>query len=99
MRFANRAAGAVSRRLGRPEILAAVDPVARRIQADDVAISAILAAALAGDGGYVDVGTNRGQVLAEAVRVSPRGHHIAFEPIPQLADEVAAAFPRVDTRR
>lgn len=99
MRLVNRAAGAVSRRLDRPEILAAVDPVARRIQADDVGIGAILATALAGGGGYVDVGTNRGQVLAEAVRVSPRGRHVAFEPIPELADELAATFPSVDTRR
>jgi FkbM family methyltransferase len=76
-----------------------VDPAARRVQADDVAISAILAASLGGNGGYVDVGTNRGQVLAEAVRVSPRGRHIAFEPIPLLADELAATFPGVDTRR
>jgi len=99
MRLVNRVVGGISRRLGRPEILAAVDPVARRVQADDVAIGAILASALAGGGDYVDVGTNRGQILAEAVRVSPRGKHVAFEPIPALADRVAAAFPGVEVRR
>jgi FkbM family methyltransferase len=99
VRFVNRVAGGVSRRLGRPELLAAVDPYARRIQADDLAISAILATALGGGGSYVDVGTNRGQVLAEAVRVAPGGGHVAFEPIPELADQVASAFPQVDTRR
>jgi FkbM family methyltransferase len=98
MRLVSRVAGAMSRRLGRPELLAAVDRTARRTQADDLAIRAILATALGGSGSYVDVGTNRGQVLAEAVRVSPRGRHIAFEPIPRLADELAAAFPGVDTR-
>ena len=36
MRLVNRLAGGVSRRLGRPELLAAVDPVARRVQADPI---------------------------------------------------------------
>jgi FkbM family methyltransferase len=99
VRAVNRIAGAASRRLGRPELLSLVDPAARQARADELAISAILASALGGAGGYVDVGTNRGQVLTEAVRVAPRGRHVAFEPIPHLADELAAAFPAVDTRR
>ncbi len=99
MKLYKRAIGAASRRLGRPELLALVDAGARQAQHDDLAISALLASVLAADGTYVDVGTNRGQVLREAVRVAPRGRHLAFEPIPALAAEVARAFPQVDCRQ
>lgn len=47
----------------------------------------------------MDVGTNRGQVLREAVRIAPHARHVAFEPIPALADEVARSFPQVECRR
>jgi FkbM family methyltransferase len=90
--------GSVSRRLERPELLAAVDALARQTQSEEIAISAILASALRATGTYVDVGTNRGQVLREAVRVAPHGRHVAFEPIPALAARVRASFPRVDCR-
>ncbi len=99
MRFVSRATGAAARRLGRPELLAAVDASARQAQREAIGIAAVLASSLRGDGSYVDVGTNRGQVLREAVRVAPRGRHLAFEPIPSLAAEVARAFPEVDCRR
>jgi FkbM family methyltransferase len=97
--FLYRAAGAASRRLGRPELLAAVDASARQAQREAVGMAAILASTLHRDATYVDVGANRGQVLREAVRIAPEGHHIAFEPIPSLADEVARSFPLVDCRR
>jgi FkbM family methyltransferase len=87
-----------SRRLGRPELLAVVDAGARQAQREDVGIKAVLASGLRGHGTYVDVGTNRGQVLREAVRIAPRGRHLAFEPIPALAAEVAREFPGVDCR-
>lgn len=98
MAFTRRALGAASRRLGRPELLSAFYPAARQAEHDAIGISAILAGTLRGDSTYVDVGTNRGQVLAEAVRIAPRGRHIAFEPIPSLAEEVSAAFPQVECR-
>jgi FkbM family methyltransferase len=90
----------VSRRLGRPELLALFEPRARQAQREAVGIDAVLAAALGGGAAtYVDVGSNRGQVLREAVRVAPRARHIAFEPISALASEIARAFPSVDCRR
>lgn len=98
MRVVRRAVGAASRRLGRPELLAAVSPAARRDQAEAIGISAVLASALGGDGVYVDVGANRGQALRDAVRVAPRARHIAFEPIPALAEGIARDFPQVDCR-
>lgn len=62
-------------------------------------MKAALACSLHGSGVYVDVGTNRGQVLRQALRVAPAGHHVAFEPIPVLAAEIARSFPGVDCRR
>ena len=98
-RLTRRSLAAVSRRLDRPELLAAFYPGARRELREQVAIRAILAGALRRDSDYVDVGTNRGQVLAEAVRVAPDGRHVAFEPIPALAQEVERSFPTVECRR
>ncbi|HEX5223862.1 MAG TPA: FkbM family methyltransferase [Solirubrobacteraceae bacterium] len=95
----NRVVGGVSRRLGRPELLAAVDETARIAQREAIGIEAVLAAVLRDGGIYVDVGTNRGQVLAEAARVAPGARLIAFEPIPDLAREVERRFPGVDCRQ
>ncbi len=99
MRALSRLVGGVSRRLDRPEWLAAVDATARLAQREAIAMSAVLAASLRGDGTYVDVGANRGQVLREAVRVAPAARHVAFEPIPLLAQELARTFPSVDCRQ
>jgi len=83
----------------RPEWLAAVDATARLAQREAIGMNAVLAATLRGEGSYVDVGANRGQLLREALRIAPRGEHIAFEPIPELARELAQAFPAVDCRQ
>jgi len=99
MALLRRAVGAESRRLERPELLAAVYPGARQALREEIAINAILASTLRRDATYVDIGTNRGQVLREAVRVAPRGQHLAFEPIPALAAEVKRAFPGVICRQ
>ncbi len=99
MRLVNRGVGVLSRRLDRPELLAAVNGHARQAYQEAIGIQAVLASALRDDATYIDVGTNRGQVLGEAVRIAPHGHHIAFEPIPSLAAEVARVFPGVDCRQ
>jgi FkbM family methyltransferase len=46
----------------------------------------------------IDVGANAGALLAEMVRVAPDGAHVAFEPIPHLAAEIAQRFPCVEVR-
>jgi FkbM family methyltransferase len=74
-------------------------PRARRDEHEAVAMRAVLAAALREDASYVDVGTNRGQVLREAVRIAPAGRHLAFEPVPELAEIVEREFPAVECRR
>lgn len=94
-----RAVGAASRRLGRPELLAAVDATARVAEREEIGIRAVLAATLDENASYVDVGANRGQLLRLALRVAPRGRHVAFEPIPTLCAELARAFPTVDCRQ
>ncbi len=99
MRLDKRAVGWLSRRSGRPELLAAVDAGAREAQREEIGIAAVLASSLPSDGTYVDVGANRGQILRQALRVAPHGRHVAFEPIPALAAEVARAFPQVDCRQ
>jgi FkbM family methyltransferase len=97
--FVRRAVGAASRRLERPELLAAFYPRAAQALREEIAIGAILAGVLRSDTMFVDVGTNRGQILGEAVRLAPAGSHVAFEPIPALAEEIARSFPSVDCRR
>ncbi len=51
------------------------------------------------DSTYVDVGTNRGQLLRVALRAAPAGRHVAFEPIPDLAAGLRREFPQLDTRQ
>ena len=96
--FIRRCVGAVARRIGRPELVGALYPGARRAEQDALAISAILAASLHADSTYVDVGSNRGQLLRDAVRIAPEARHVAFEPIPALAAEIARELPTVDCR-
>ncbi len=99
MGLTRRAVGRASRRLGRPELLATFYGGARTELREQIAITAVIAASMRDDGVYVDVGANRGQVLREALRVAPGARHIAFEPIPALAAELASAFPSVDCRQ
>jgi len=99
MSILRRALSSLSRRTGRPELLAAVYPLARQQLREEIGVRAILAATLARNDTYIDIGTNRGQLLAEAVRVAPQGRHLAFEPIPALAAQIRQAFPQVDCRQ
>jgi FkbM family methyltransferase len=94
-----RVVGRLARQLGRPELLSAFYAGARSEEHDAIGIAAALSARLAGADCYVDVGSNRGQVLREAVRLAPQGRHLAFEPIPALAGQIASEFPSVDCRQ
>lgn len=44
----------------------------------------------------IDIGAHKGQFLREFLRWAPRGRHLAFEPIPRLAEELRSAFPGVE---
>ncbi|WP_232323441.1 FkbM family methyltransferase [Catenuloplanes japonicus] len=43
----------------------------------------------------VDLGAGVGEITRHLVRVAPRGTHFAVEPLPALADELAARLPSV----
>lgn len=53
---------------------------------------------LTSDANCVDVGANVGDVLAEMVQIAPLGHHVAFEPLPELASLLTRRFPDVEVR-
>jgi FkbM family methyltransferase len=65
---------------------------------DHDALATIFAATLAPDACCIDVGAHSGDVLAEIVRIAPRGHHLAFEPLPALATALQKRLPGVDVR-
>jgi FkbM family methyltransferase len=58
----------------------------------------LIAFMLGPDSNCIDVGAHRGSVLEQIVRVAPQGRHIAYEPLPHLAAELAEQFPGVDVR-
>jgi FkbM family methyltransferase len=99
MTVIHRALASLSRRAERPELLATFYSGARRLLREEIAVEAVLAAVMRQDATYVDVGTNRGQLLRVALRVAPAGRHLAFEPIPDLAAGLRAEFPAVDSRQ
>jgi FkbM family methyltransferase len=74
------------------------DPTAIRDRLDEQHMRMLFAFLLEPDSNCVDVGANRGTVLAELVRVAPNGSHVAFEPLPHLAAELHERFPNVDVR-
>jgi FkbM family methyltransferase len=65
---------------------------------DHEALATILATALRPDASCVDVGAHRGDVLDDIVRIAPRGRHIGFEPLPELAAQLQRRHPQVDVR-
>jgi FkbM family methyltransferase len=58
----------------------------------------LLAFTLRADSNCVDVGAHSGLILREIVRCAPRGKHIAYEPLREFADRLAAEFPGVEVR-
>jgi FkbM family methyltransferase len=70
----------------------------RRDLRDHGALRLLIAATVPRDAHTVDVGCNRGDVLRELIRVAPAGRHIAYEPIPALADDLRRRFPQAEIR-
>jgi FkbM family methyltransferase len=63
---------------------------------DSAMVTRLIAWSLGPASNCVDVGAHTGNVLTEMCRVAPQGRHIAYEPLPHLADQLRAGFPRVD---
>jgi FkbM family methyltransferase len=57
-----------------------------------------MALTLREDDACVDVGANVGAVLRHMVAFAPRGRHVAYEPLPDLAAVLQRDFPQVDVR-
>jgi FkbM family methyltransferase len=70
----------------------------RRDWEDNRRIEELLAATLTPTASAIDVGASEGDILRHMVRLAPGGSHIAFEPLPELAEALAEAFPDVDVR-
>lgn len=75
----------------------ASSPSARKNSRDDEALRSLIRS-LPADAQCVDVGANMGHILGAMVESCPDGRHVAFEPVPQLAQDLRRRFPRVDVR-
>jgi len=79
-------------------LFALASPVGRKNSRDDDALRALILS-LPDEANCVDVGANMGHILGAMVKGCPRGRHIAFEPVPRLAEDLRRRFPDVDVRR
>jgi FkbM family methyltransferase len=50
---------------------------------------------LNGNSNCVDIGCHKGTILKEMLRIAPAGTHYAFEPLPELYEELLLSFPGV----
>ncbi len=71
----------------------------RRKRRDHAVLGPLMAAILEPDSLCVDAGAHRGAVLDLMVRFSPAARHLAFEPIPHLAENLRGSYPSVDVHR
>jgi FkbM family methyltransferase len=65
---------------------------------DTELLVALLEERLEPDSDCLDVGAHAGSVLAEMVRIAPRGRHVAWEPLPEFAGRLRERFPGVEVR-
>ena len=75
-----------------------INPDLRRDRIDNQNLRLLLAFALTENSNCIDIGAHKGAVLAEMVRVAPRGKHIAYEPLPLMYKYLVDHFPSVDVR-
>jgi FkbM family methyltransferase len=74
-------------------------PEEKRNLLDDQLVQVVAASVLRPDSNCIDIGANEGRILAMFSEIAPHGHHIAYEPVPWLADRLEARFPAVEVRR
>jgi FkbM family methyltransferase len=72
--------------------------VASRGKRDDEHLRLLLAFTLSVTAHCVDVGAYQGDLLRHMVQLAPRGRHLAYEPLPEMAAALEAEFPRADVR-
>jgi FkbM family methyltransferase len=44
---------------------------------------------------FIDIGSHKGEILTEALKISPNGKHFAFEPIPSLFAKLESKFGKI----
>ncbi len=71
----------------------------QRNRKDDRNFKLLLRFMLRQDSNYLDIGASRGKFLRDIVRFAPAGHHIAYEPIPSLSEQLKEAFPGIEVRQ
>jgi FkbM family methyltransferase len=79
-----------------PKVTAAtglLSPGHRRNVKDDLHMSLLMSFILDARSNCIDVGANHGNMLGQMVCLAPAGQHLAFEPIPELADDLRRRFP------
>jgi FkbM family methyltransferase len=96
-RLKRRIAGTPLEGPARRVLALASSPSARKNSRDDEALRSLIRS-LPADAHCVDVGANMGHILGAMVESCPDGRHVAFEPVPQLAQDLRRRFPRVDVR-
>ena len=72
-----------------------VDPTAQKNTAYDEQTVEVMRRSLSDDSNCVDVGCHNGAILKEMLRFAPRGSHYAFEPLPDLYQQLIQSFPGV----
>jgi FkbM family methyltransferase len=94
-----RVAVAAARRPELAPLVRLVEPrTTRRNRRDDYALRLLLSFTLRPDSCCVDVGSNDGAMLEDFLRLAPDGRHVAFEPLPHLAERLRLRFPAADVR-
>ncbi len=73
--------------------------VFRRNHLDERHLKLLLSFVLRADSNCLDVGSYKGLFLNEFRRLAPGGHHIAYEPLPQLCGQLRQRFPEMDVRQ
>lgn len=71
-------------------------PSERRNRRDDEHLAIVLASVLREDANCIDIGANEGAITDKICKLAPRGHHIAIEPLPELAEQLRQRFTGVD---
>jgi FkbM family methyltransferase len=74
------------------------DATERRDLQDRAQLRLLMRLSLPIDANCIDIGANVGEVLEEIVEIAPRGHHVAYEPLPELAADLARRYAQVDIR-
>jgi FkbM family methyltransferase len=62
----------------------------------DAEIEDVMRRVLDSDSTVVDIGAHRGLYVRRAIRLAPRGAHVAVEPLPEMAALLRTRFPGVE---